>query len=302
MATTNAQAAKPMEFRQRRPRPTANPVVSNKPDIYLEFNTSKLGIRVRGGDNKQGLYVAAVTNEAPPQAKDKIIEGAQIISVNEHNLENAPFDQAVEHFAQLTLPIQVRFRPPLYPPRKQSSYQSSHSHHDHDHDHHHHHDDDDDEEEGTCYIACYMILFVISFMIIVSMSLNGFPGIPTQLPSMPRLFPDKSRSGRSRRGRSRSSSSSSSSGESKKSKASDILQQGAKIKEQLRMKSNGIPNDNGGDKKGRRLLADVVSSDMNNIHNILNDVEMNLYDDIGVDELLNMDKKNTKKNKRKGRK
>lgn len=288
MATSNArlaQTAKPMEFRQRRPRATANPVVSNKPDIFLEFNTSKLGIRVRGGENKQGLYVAAVTNEAPPQAKDKIIEGAQIISVNEHNLENTPFDQAVEHFAQLTLPIQVRFRPPLYPPRKQQQSYNNHHGHDHDH-HHHHHDDDDDEEEGTCYIACYMILFVISFMILVSASLNGFPGIPTKLPTMPRLFPDKkSRSGRSRRGKSKSSSSSSSTSSSSSSSIPDISQQSAKIKEQLRMKQ---------DKKGRRLLDDVITSDMNNIHNILNNVEMNLYDDIhniGVDDLLNMDKK-----------
>ena len=257
MATTKAQAAKPMEFRQRRPRPTANPVVSNKPDIFLEFNTSKLGIRVRGGDDKQGLYVAAVTNEAPLQAKDKIVQGSQIISVNEHNLENTPFDQAVEYFAQLTLPIQVRFRPPLYPPKNNNNNNNNHGHHHHDHDHHHHHNDDDDDQEGTCYIACYMILFVISFMILVSTSLNGFPGIPTKLPSMPRLFPDKSRSGRYRKSR-------------------DRLQQNTKINQQ---------NDNN-NKKGRKLLDDVIDSDMNNIHNILNNVEMNLYDD-NIDNIDN---------------
>eukprot|EP01084_Bolivina_argentea_P161660 281407_1 len=146
MSTMKSKSSKPTEFRQRRPRQTANPVVSNKPDVYLEFNTSKLGIRVRSGENKTGLYVAAVTNEAPPAAKDKIPEGAQIISVNEHVLENAPFDSAVEHFAKLTLPITVRFRPPLHAPKKQNT-SSHHDHdHDHDHDHSHHHEDDDDEE------------------------------------------------------------------------------------------------------------------------------------------------------------
>merc|ERR1712154_452664 len=241
------------------PRPTANPVVSNKPDIYLEFSTSKLSIRVRGGDNKVGLFVAAVTNEAPPNAKDKIPEGAQIISVNEHNLEQSPFDEAVEHFAQLTLPITVRFRPPLHPPKKQSISHRGH-HHDHDHDHHHHHNDDD-EEEGTCYIACYMILFVVTFMFLVSMSLNGWPGIPTSLPSMPRLFPSKGERRRNRR---------------------DKINENT-IKQQLRQKTME-------QNKGRKLLEDI-GSDMNNIQNILHGVDMNLNEiekDIEIDDLLMM--------------
>ena len=299
MATTNAQTAKPMEFRKRRPRQTANPVVNNKPDIYLEFSTSKLGIRVRGGDNKQGLFVAAITNEAPQQAREQLPEGSQIISVNEHNLENTPFDQAVEHFAQLSLPIKVRFRPPLHPPKKQQQYNR---HHDHDH-HHHHNHDEDDEEEGTCYIACYMILFVISFMVLISCSLNGFPGIPTQLPSMPKLFPDRSRSRRGRRGRDGADGSASSESRDRRNNKNypgspkDILEQGSKIKEQLRMKSKI----GGEGAKGRRLLDDVVGSDMNNIHNILNDVDMNLVD-IEVDDLLNMDKmgKNKPKMRKRG--
>eukprot|EP00484_Ammonia_sp_Unknown_P024773 CAMPEP_0197033262 /NCGR_PEP_ID=MMETSP1384-20130603/11719_1 /TAXON_ID=29189 /ORGANISM="Ammonia sp." /LENGTH=287 /DNA_ID=CAMNT_0042463051 /DNA_START=31 /DNA_END=894 /DNA_ORIENTATION=+ len=267
--------AKPMEFRQRRPRQTANPVVSSKPDIFLEFNTSKLGIRVRGGDNKQGLYVAAVTNEAPPQARDVVPEGAQIISVNEHNLEKAPFDEAVEHFAQLTLPISVRFRPPLHPPKKQQN-QHSH-HHGHDHDHHHHHHDEDDEEEGTCYIACYMILFVICFMFLVSVALNGWPGIPTALPSMPRLFPAKGSRGRSRRDRGGAGD--------PLNDIESLVEQKKKLSEQLRKKNN-----NGKADGSRRLLYDDILGDMNNINNILNEVDINL-EDIEVDDLINMDKK-----------
>lgn len=105
-------------LRQRKPRATSNPIVSSKPDVFLEFDTSKLGIRVRGGDNKMGLYVAAITNEAPVHAKGKIPDGAQIISVNAKSIEHMPFDNAVKHFAQLSLPITVQFRPPLYPPKK----------------------------------------------------------------------------------------------------------------------------------------------------------------------------------------
>merc|ERR1719334_1241640 len=192
MASTRLRStAAPTEFRQRRPRPTANPVALPKPDIVLEFSTSKLGIRVRSSDSKVGLFVAAVTDEAPASTKEKVPVGAQIISVNEHNLENSPFDTAVEHFAQLSLPISVRFRPPLHPPRARRRHDDECEHH------HNHHDDD--EDDGTCYIACYLILFVISFMFAVSVALNGFT-FPTSMPSMPRLFPaKKDRRGRRRR-------------------------------------------------------------------------------------------------------
>eukprot|EP01084_Bolivina_argentea_P152698 266324_1 len=262
---SNATAAKPMEFRQRRPRQIANPVVSNKPDVCVEFSTSKLGIRVRGGDDKMGLYVAAVTNEAPSNTRDKIPEGAQIISVNEHNLEGTPFDKAVEHFAQLTLPITVRFRPPLHPPKKTPAYSSGH-HHDHDHDHHHHNDDDDDQE-GTCYIACYLILFVLLFMFLVSMSLNGWPGIPTSIPSMPRLFPSRTRGDRRRRG---------------KRNKGGIFSDSTSLKDQMRQKKNMKTGNN------RRILDDMI--DMNNPLNILNNMDMNL-NDIDVDQLLQEQKK-----------
>eukprot|EP01084_Bolivina_argentea_P058196 106277_1 len=268
MSTLKNQSSKPMEFRQRRPRQTSNPVVSNKPDIYFEFSTSKLGIRVRSGDDKQGLYVAAVTNEAPPSAKDKVPEGSQIISVNERNLEHSPFDEAVEHFAQLTLPITVRFRPPLYPIKKSTYNSHGHEHgHDHDHhDHHHHSHDEDDDEEGTCYIACYMILFVIAFMFIISMSLNGWPGIPTSLPSMPRLFPSKNR--RNRRGQKNNKFG---------SETNDI------IKEQLRQKQKGKQEINPGN-NNRKILQDIVS-DMNNIQNIVDRMDINL-NDIEIDDLF----------------
>jgi len=262
--------AKPMEFRQRRSRPTANPVVSTKPDITLEFTTSKLGIRVRGGDDKMGLYVAAVTAEAPPQARDVAdLEGAQIICVNEHNLENTTFDVAVEHFAQLTLPIKVRFRPPLHPPKK-SNYSSQHRHH-HDHDHHHHHDDDDDEQEGTCYIACYMILFVLAFMFLVSMSLNGWPGIPTAWPDMPRMFPERGSRSRGRRDRGKSG------GDASKDALKDSNQ-----KMHAREKPAAA---------SRRELMYDIAGDMNNIDNILDNVNMNMDIDVQIDqdELLKMD-------------
>merc|ERR1712228_789456 len=99
MGGFNTHKKSEMKFGQRKPRPTSNPIVSNKPDIFLKFDTSKLGVRVRGGDDKMGLFVAAITEEAPEHAKGKIPDGAQIISVNAKNLENMPFDKAVEHFA-----------------------------------------------------------------------------------------------------------------------------------------------------------------------------------------------------------
>ena len=147
MADYNTRKDREM-LRQRIPRPTSNPIVSDKPDVFLEFDTSKLGIRVRGGDDKMGLYVAAITNDAPEHAKGKIPDGAQIISVNGVNLENMLFDKAVEHFAQLSLPISVQFRPPLYPPKKKQPRQLSYNP---DHDHYHH--NDDDEADGTCYVC-----------------------------------------------------------------------------------------------------------------------------------------------------
>merc|ERR1712228_702975 len=187
----------------------------------------------------------------------------QIISVNAKNLENMPFDKAVEHFAQLSLPITVQFRPPLYPPKKQPPQRHSH-HHDHDH---HHHDCEDDEAEGTCYIACYTILFVIGFMFSVSVFLNGFPTSLPSFSSMPRLFPQRG-SRKGRRGKNKRDNN---------------------IKEKLKQNSERAePPDN-----SRKILKDVMS-DMNNIQNLLHDVDMNL-DDIQMDDLF-QDKEEKKQN------
>lgn len=223
----------------------------------MEFNTSKLGIRVRGGTDKKGLFVACVTAEAPNGAKEKIPDGAQIISVNKHNLENESFDKAVEHFAQLTLPITVVFRPPLHPPVKE--------HRDHHHDHDHHHHCNDDEDDGTCYVACYMIMFVISFMLIVSVSLNGF-SFPTSMPSMPRMFPERKRG--------------------KRRNKREMLEESS---ESLGGGSAGIDKfsdmKDPADVDNRRLLHDAVG-DMNNIQNIWDNMEMNLDQDIEEKDLF----------------
>ena len=157
--------------------------------MEFTFNTSKLGVRVRPNDRKIGLWVATVTEEAPQYVQENVDAGSQIISVNGADLTNMPFQEAVEHFAQLNLPVTVRFRAPPYPVSKNggNNNRGGHGHghhhgHDHHH-HHHHHDDDDDESDGTCFIACYIILFVLAFMFFVSVTLNGFPSIPRSLPS-----------------------------------------------------------------------------------------------------------------------
>eukprot|EP01084_Bolivina_argentea_P186900 322055_1 len=102
-----------MEFRQRRPLQTSNLVISDKSNISVKYKNSNLGIHVRCGDDKQGLFVSAVTNEAPSLVKERIPEGSQIISVNKHNLEHSSFDEGIKHFAQETPPITIHFRLPL---------------------------------------------------------------------------------------------------------------------------------------------------------------------------------------------
>mmetsp|Transcript_76109 Transcript_76109/g.93450 ORF Transcript_76109/g.93450 Transcript_76109/m.93450 type:complete len:390 (+) Transcript_76109:53-1222(+) len=172
----------PTTLRNRQPRKIANPIISDR-IFSLKFNSSKLGIKVRSTDDKIGLFVASVTPDAPIDARDKVVPNTQIVKVNEHNLLNMPFDNAVELFAGLTLPITVTFKLPENAQLNMSTSRRFQNHH-------HHHHENDEEDDGSCYIACYIILFVVLFMFLCSISLNGFPGIPTSLPSFPKILPN----------------------------------------------------------------------------------------------------------------
>ena len=84
-----------------------------KPDVEVEFNTSKLGVRVNSRPDRLGLWVAAVTQDAPLEAQNRVKVNSHIISVNDKEVYNMPFEDAVKLFGSLTLPITVKFRPVL---------------------------------------------------------------------------------------------------------------------------------------------------------------------------------------------
>ena len=60
-------------------------------------------------ENQYGLYVARVTENAPPQAKKLIKVGAQITKVNDRDLTHVTFDDGVNIIGNLKLPVNITF-------------------------------------------------------------------------------------------------------------------------------------------------------------------------------------------------
>eukprot|EP01084_Bolivina_argentea_P285681 489940_1 len=80
--------------------------------IEIEFKTSQLGVSVKPGKNSIGLIVSDIKDAAPTIARRKLYKDSQIIAVNGENIEHMRFNDAVNHFNELNLPIKIQFRLP----------------------------------------------------------------------------------------------------------------------------------------------------------------------------------------------
>ncbi|ETO33628.1 E3 ubiquitin ligase triad3 [Reticulomyxa filosa] len=164
------------QLRQRKNFPllreTTNPIESFE-DIEVDFHSSTLGIKVSPKEDDRGLRVSEVTKDATENVRKLIRPGYEIIQVNEHKIESAPFNDSVELFRRLTLPIRVKFRPAKN--NSQNMNKTDKGHHHHDHHHHHNHSHRGDDEDDSCAIAGVLCLFVLVFMFVVFLLLNGFP-------------------------------------------------------------------------------------------------------------------------------